>query len=241
MYVKRVYKLRHSIEIEEYHSDRFRPPGCKRQKRRTPTTEEMQKANQREREKRCRRILRSNFEVNDLFIRLSYAKDKRPEGMDEAKKDFAKFIRKVKREYEKRGAELKWIRNIEVGKRDAWHVHLVINRIPDTDVIIAKAWTHGYTSSKLLYQDGEFADLAKYITKTSVSDPGHIVESNYSHSRNLPVPEPEIHKYLRRRTWKDIKIPEGFYLDECYEGVNPYTGYTFRSYALLETKKRGPT
>lgn len=239
MYVKNVYRMKHAIEIEEFHSDRFRAPGMKRQKKQTPTPEQMEKANQRQREKVARRRLRNNFDTNDYFTRLSYIPDQRPETMQEAKEDFAKFIRIVRREYRKRGAELKWMRNIEVGKRGAWHVHLVINRIPDTDIILAKAWTKGQIQNKLLYQDGEFCELAQYITKTPKTDPRQ-VETDYSCSRNLPVPEPERHEYRRRHTWKEVKPPKGWYLDEAsyYEGTNPYTGYTYRTYALLEVARR---
>lgn len=71
-----------------------------------------------------------------------------------------------KKEYKKRGQELRWIRNIECTPSGNWHIHVVLNRIPDTDLIIAAAWKHGKVRNKqLLYEKGEFRKLAQYVTK----------------------------------------------------------------------------
>lgn len=238
-YKKKIYRFKNAIEIEEYHTARYGAPGQKREPRRIPTPEQMEKINQRNKEKKCRRKLRAHFDINDYFTDLTYAKDKRPGDMEEAKAHFKEFIRIVRREYRKRGEILKWIRNIEVGKRNAWHIHIVINRIPDTDIILRKAWRHGRVVNELLYEKGEFRELAAYITKTPLTDK-RLRESSYSTSRNIPLPPPEEKTYNRWRTWKDEpRIPKGFYLDRetMYEGINPLTGYRYRTYTLLRYRR----
>ena len=231
-YKKRVYRFRNAIEVEMYHSGRYGAPGQGRQKKQKPTPEQMERKNQRNREDRCRRKMREHFRENDYYVTLTYTRDARPPDMEAAKQDFNRMIRRLRREYA--GKEMKWIRNIEVGTKGAWHVHMVLNRIPDLDVILQQAWPHGRVFYQLLHQRGEFRDLAAYLTKTPKTDP-RLKETSYSSSRNLPIPEPE-EKVIGSGTWrKKIHIPEGWYLDQesYWEGINPVTGYPSRRYTLL--------
>lgn len=238
-YTGKRYHFRNAIEIEEYHTARYGAPGQRRQKRRKATPEEIEKVNQYNRVKLARRKLRANFDVNDYFTDLTYRRDERPADMEGAKEDFKKFIREVRKQYKKRGYELKWMRNIEVGTKNGWHIHLIINRIPDTDIILAAAWKKGKVINELMYEKGEFAKLAEYITKTPKTDP-RLRESHYSASRNLPVPEPEEKVYLKWETWHNVRVPKGFYLDvdSFHEGVNPVTGFKYRHYTLIRIKRR---
>lgn len=237
-YRKNTYEFKNAIEVEEYHSARYGAPGMERQKKRKATPEQMEKINQYNKEKKARRKLRTHFDVNDYFSDLTYAREARPPDMQQAKEDFKAFVGKVRREYQKRGAVLKWMRNIEVGTKGAWHIHIVLNRIPDTDLILKKAWPHGKVVNQLLHEKGEFAALAKYITKTPATEP-RIREASYSASRNLPLKPPERKIYRYWTTWRDIRIPEGFYLDpESYhEGENPVTRYPYRIYTLLRVRR----
>ena len=238
-YKQKRYILRNVIEVEEYHTARYGAPGQPRQKRRKPTPEQTEKINQRNKEKLCRRKLRQHFEINDYFTTLTYSKENRPSDMSEAKKHFRTFMRIVREEYKKRGATAKWIRNIEVGTKNAWHIHMTINRIPDTDIILRQAWTYGKIISQLLYERGNFERLAAYITKTPQTDT-RLRESSYSASRNLPVPKPKEKVYVRWQTWKEKpQIPKGYYLDKntIHEGINPVTGYKYRQYTLVKNQK----
>ena len=240
MYQKKTYRLGSSIEVEEYHSARYGAPGMRRRKRSKPTPEQMARQNRWNREKKVRRQMRLYFKPGDYFSTVTYKADRRPVDMKAAGRDLGDFIRILRREYRKRGQELRWMANIEVGRRGAWHVHLVLNRIPDTDILIAEAWQHGRAVSQLLYERGGFADLASYMTKTPDSDKS-LRESRFTSSRNMPLPPPEITTYHRRRTFRnsDIHVPRGWYLDKesVRQGVNPVTGYPYRSYALHRIEK----
>lgn len=244
-YKKRVYRFRNAIEIEEYHSFRYGAPGTARQKRKKPTPEQMAKINQKNKARTCRHKLRTHFDVNDYFVDLTYAKENRPADMAQAKREFRECIEAVRKEYRARGVSLKWIRNIEVGKRNAWHVHLVLNRIRDTDLILRSAWPHGRVVCQLLHEKGEFRALADYITKTPDTDP-RLVEASYSSSRNLPVKDPEETVTQRWATWKDeIMLPwqlerAGWYVDRdsVEEGINPITLQPYRHYTLLRDRRK---
>lgn len=235
-YRQKKYSFRNAIEIEEYHSPRHSPGGA-RAPREKPTPEQMEKVNHRNKVKVCRHKLRQHFDVDDYFVCLSYRKEDRPEDMAQAKRDWQKFIARVRREYRKRGSEVKWIRNIEVGSKGAWHTHLVLNRIPDTDIIISACWEHGRVWHELLHDRGEFRELAEYITKDEKSDP-RLKEASYSTSRNLPVPPPRKKDY-KRRTWpRNPWCPKGFYIDpdSISEGINRL-GFEYRSYTVLRVRR----
>ena len=238
-YKKRTFRFPNAIEIEEYHTGRYGAPGQGRQKKQKPTPEQVRKKNQRNKENRCRRKLRQHFRVNDYYVTLTYAMDSRPSDIEEAKEDFRHLMKKMRREYASLGNRLKWIRNIEVGTRGAWHIHMVINRIPGADVILQRLWIQGRVHLQLMNEKGEFRNLAKYLTKTPETEP-RLREAHYSTSRNLPIPEPE-EKILPGKTWKKKPyIPEGFYLDKAsfWEGINPITGYPSRHYTLLRYHRR---
>ena len=238
MYKKKTYKLGNTIEVEEFHTPSAREKGMERIKWKKPTPEQMEKNNQRNKEKLCRRRLRKYFSKGDYFSTLTYAPEQRPEDMESAKADFQRFIRIVKTEYKKRGHDIRWMRNIECGSRGAWHVHMVMNRIPETDMIIANAWKKGKAISQLMYERGNFSDLAAYITKTPKTDK-KLRFSNYSVSRNMPAPVPEVKTY-KRSTFKnkEISVREGWTLTEHFEGINVVTGYPFREYTLQKMERK---
>lgn len=236
MHTVKRWKSRNAIEVEEY-TGRHGTPGGGRVKRRKPTPEEMRKVNQYNKERRARRKLREHMDTGDYLATLTYQREARPPDMKAAKKDFSRAIAIIRREYKKRGAVLKWMRNIEVGTKGGWHVHLIVNRIQDTDLILKKAWTHGKVVCQLLREDREFASLAAYITKTPDTDP-RLKETSYDASRNLQIAEPE--RKEQKRWQEKIRVPNGFYLDKesLREGINPVTGYRYRSYSLIRIVRK---
>lgn len=237
MYRRSTYTFPDAREVEEFASLRYGAPGQKRAERRKATPEQMAAANQRAKEKKCRRKLRAHFKKDDYFVTLTYRKDERPQDMAAAKQDVRRFIRRIRKAYKGRGDPLKWIANIECGSRGAWHVHLAINRTQDGDRIISKAWEHGRIMMQLIYEQGKCHKLARYMTKTPRTDP-RLREAHYMSSRNLPVPKPK-KKVIRWKSFRRISPPKGWYLDKetYFEGVNPVTGYRCRSYTFLRCRR----
>lgn len=249
MYRKRTWNLRRGRKVVDDHTGSRRRKGEKRGKREKPSTEAKKALNHKRVTEKCLMRLREYFKPDDYFVTMMYGKDERPANMEEAKKDRKAIYEYLKREYKKRGEELRWICNIECGQKGAWHLHWIINRIPDTDLILRQAWERiarrGSLNIKLLHeQDGNFSKLAEYICKDPDStarakDAGGakavLRESDMSCSRNMPIPEPEVKEIRRSDTWGTVRVPEGFYLDKdsYYEGINPFTGYRYREYWLL--------
>lgn len=235
---RKTQRFKNAIEISEYHTARYGAPGQKRQPKKKPTREQIEKRNQWQREKTARHKIRQWMDINDYLTTLTYRREARPPDMATAQKQFGRLMRLVRTQYRKRGYELRYLKNIEVGTKNGWHIHVIINRIPDTDIILKSLWTFGKVQFELLHEKGEFRDLAAYITKTPKTDP-RLRETNYSTSKNLPVPPPEEKIYRHWKTWNEIKIPDGYYLDQdaFHEGINPITGYPYRIYTLLKIRR----
>ncbi len=102
------YYFDFSIEVERTCTGNYGARGKKRQKRQKPTEEQIRKQNQYNREKKLRRILKANFGEDDFWVLLTYTKGYRTD-IRSAKEDFSKFYRVLRREYRKRGYELKWV------------------------------------------------------------------------------------------------------------------------------------
>ena len=173
------------LDIEEYHDGKYGDPGGKRVKRRKATPEDMIRVNKWNKEKRCRQRLLCYFSPGDLLLTWTYRVEERPPDMESALKDFQAALRKVRREYKKRGKSLFWIRNIERGTKGAWHIHLVVNEIGDSASIVEKAWTKGGTwlteIKKSKFYDEDFTSLASYITKDE-----HSVETKADGTTKTP-------------------------------------------------------
>lgn len=243
--VKRYKRLKYifdnSIEVYEYLDGKYGAPGMGRGKKKKATPEQIRKRNQWNKERKARHKLKTWFKENDFLILLTYKREDRPTNMKMAKWHFAKAIRSMRNEYAKRGYELRWMRNIEVGPRGGWHIHLVVNRIADTDLIVKKAWMHGNVNFKHLYEDGDFAELAAYITKTPATAEKYrenLIETSYSTSRNIPVKEPKPERLAR---WvRNPKPEKGYYIEKesYHEGINEVTGYKYRYYTMVRLHRR---
>lgn len=235
-YKRLTYVFQNVIEVYEYLDGRYGARGSPREKKKKPTPEQVKKRNQWNRERKARHKLRTWFHPNDYLVTLTYRKSDRPQDMKTAVKQLGKYLRPVRRAYQKAGDELRYLRNIEVGTRGAWHIHIIVNRITDADLIL-NTWPHGGVNFKLLYEQGNFRELAAYITKTPETDP-RLKESSYHGSQNLPVPEPDVKRLAYWR--KDPQPTKGYCIDkeEYHEGINPVTGCKYRYYTLIPFHRR---
>lgn len=237
------------LDVAEYHDGRYGAPGIPRQKKKRPTKEDMQKVNAMNKSRFCRLRLIQYFTSGDYFVTWTYRVEERPPDMALALKDFQKAIRKIRDAYRKRGHECFWIRNIERGTRGAWHIHLVINRIPGAADIITEAWGEGGVYITKIknspHYDEDFTRLAGYMTKNQntrekrgdgTPAKPRLREASYNTSRNMPLPEPN--KQKLRRWPREVKPKKGYYIARIYEGINPKTGYKYRRYTLIRLNRR---
>lgn len=197
--------------------------GEKRARKNKRTTLAVQRYNQRQREKKTQREIVANFKVGDLWVTLKYPKGTRV-SVEELQDDFTKLTNKVKYQYKKRGEAFKWIVRMEIGEQGGVHLHMITNRIDESDKIIQTAWekiTNGHIDMKPLYDSDGFEDLAKYICKMPTeeiqgqlslfdeSDRKKFIKT--SSSRNLIRPEPVRKKYNH---WTMGKILAGNFKPE---------------------------
>ncbi|MBE5846211.1 MAG: hypothetical protein E7300_00865 [Lachnospiraceae bacterium] len=245
MYWKDIWEFPSSNEIEYKFAGKYGAKGEKRLKRIKPTPDQIKKQNQANKEKRMRRLIKANFRANDIWLTLKYEKGTR-KPVKEVQKDLQRFLRSLRNGYKKRGAELKYIYRMEIGKQGGIHIHSIINRIQDVDLLIQDKWKHGRASYEAMYESGGFERLANYIVKPppdemkgqlslfDLSDRRELLK--YSSSRNLIRPKPKRKVYMRstvRRIIENGATPSrGFYIDKdsIVAGINKYNGYAYIHY-----------
>lgn len=245
-YVQKEYYFEGSIEIERSHTGRYGAGGMPRQKKRKATPEDIARQNQTNRENNLRRILKANFKAaKDYWITLTYQKGTRTDA-ETVNADLTKLMKKIKYQYQKRGAPCKWVARVEVGKRGAGHIHMVINRIRDADLIISEMWSQipdsGHADLTMLREKGEFKELAAYIVKREKENEEIAPVQQYSayrRSRNLEIPKPKKKLIKTKKLLSDPEPYKGYYIDKssisC--GINPVTGYRYQHFTMI---KGGP-
>lgn len=248
MFWRDQWTFANSIEYEYKFAGKYGAKGEKRAKKKKATPEQVRKQNQRNKEKKMRRLIKANFCTADYWVTLKYPKGTR-KPMEEVKKDLREFLGKMRGRYKRRNQMFKFIYRIEIGERGGIHIHIIINRIdgtPETDLLIRECWCSHIVNYTTLYETGGYEELAGYIVKEpeepqqeqlslfDEEERKHLVK--YSSSRNLVRPEPERKVYFRRTMEKIIKEgPEptpGFWIDRdsVYTGINPYTGMSYLHY-----------
>ena len=245
-YIKKTYRYKNVIEVERVHAGRI-GKGGRREKRRLPTPEEMEKINERNVIRKLRRLIHANFEPEDLWLTLTYRRESRPTP-GEAEKELRRYLNRLRTAWRKQGAELKYIVVTEYMNK-AIHHHIILNDLPNCAgaKLAAQKWKAGGTHCKFLYEDGEYELLAAYIVKEtnkSFRDPDNPAKCRYSRSRNLVEPQPE-RRVMKRDDWpEEPRPPKGFCLDKqsLHNGINRL-GYKYQYYRLLrmpgQIMKRG--
>ena len=153
-----------------------------------PTAAAQERLNREMKARRLSDLINLNFTKKDIQLKLDYhafrASTGRNPEPDEVVKLMRSFMRRLKRLYEKCGAELKYIYSSEIGARGhISHHHVIINAGVDIELIRA-LWTHGGSWWRYLYFDRKGCfDLASYFTKDRYT------YRSYTTSKNLKRPE----------------------------------------------------
>jgi hypothetical protein len=247
-----IWRFRDSTEYEYKYAGRYGAAGESRAKRKKATPEQVRQQNRRNRETRMRRLIKANFRSSDLWITLKYPAGTK-KSIEEAANDLKNFLRKLKRRYNRAGHDLKYIYRIEIGKKGGVHVHLIINRVNGSDLMIQSAWQQGYFNITPMYETGDFKALAEYIVKEPPEDGQMMLlddtekkkVTRYSTSRNLIRPVPETKEYKRRTVERlirnGIRPSAGYHIDEdsIVTGTNPYTGMSYIYYTEIRIRRTG--
>lgn len=204
-----------------------------RRKREKPTKETVQRYNEKMKIRKLTRKINANFVTGDLYITLTYCRDKRPDPQ-QASKNLKNFLASLRRRFAKAEQEFKWIACTEVGSRGGIHHHVIIPYIDGR--LVSQLWRRygGNTHMQTLYGEN-FGNLASYIAKHDTKQQAG-GKSTYSCSRNLVEP-PEKIKRVKATSWRDEPaIPKGWALDKdsLTVGINPFTGFGYQFYRLVQ-------
>lgn len=256
MHKKLIWNFLNSKEYDITYMGNYGAKGEKRAPRKTPTSEQIKKQNQKNRETSVRRLIKKNFNINDVWATLKYAKGQRP-STEEVQDDLKRFKNNMRTQYKKAGIPFKFIQRMEIGKNGGIHIHMLVNKITGSDLntyeLISKYWNPkrqtGGVHMEPLYAKGDFKDLASYIVKEPDEEQNEQLSLfpleekkrlvKYSTSRNLIRPQPQVKIYTRRTVRKiienGIEPTPGFYIDEesIHIGVNPFTGMSYIHYTEL--------
>jgi hypothetical protein len=136
-------------------------------------------------------LVLANFGEADLEVDLTYAGEESIEG---ALRDMTKFIRKLRKEYKKAGAELRYVYIWEQGKKSQKvHFHLILNAGVLSRDEVEALWGHGHANSRRLRLDETgLAGLTEYLTKKSRRKQRKQGQRRWCCSKNLIRPEAEV-------------------------------------------------
>ena len=243
MYYKTTIKAGRTIEV--YKSYRKRTGVVERGDRKKLTSEEMDRINQLNAERKLRIKLNANFKKGDPFITLTYRKELRPE-IEQAKKDIKKLIRELRKYYKRQGEELKYILVTEYENKSIHH-HLLLNDVDKIEKIVNDLWIYGRPNYKFLDETGQYKDLASYLIKETsksyrknrINGKGN--KQRYSCSRNLIMPEAKVEVVKANKWLADPKAIKGYYIDQdtIINGVDPFTNREYQRYTMVQIDENG--
>lgn len=240
MHIRRKYKMKNSIEVCEFISAKC--PGANRIRRpkEKPSSERIKKNNQRRKQRKAGRMVEEYFNEDDLVCTLTFRTEQRPEDMKAAKQMFKDFANYIRKEYRKRYYELFWMRNIEVGPKNGWHIHVILNRIEGAEFLIKDYWRQygGVYFEYLQDKRDQGKDIGEYIAKSPITCE-RIADASWSHSRNIQEVKGEDTVITGHAMTDKPRVPAGYYLDKdsVYDGFNE-DGYPFRTYTVRRLEKK---
>lgn len=219
------------------------------------TRETQKRLNQKNAIKNIIRLVNTNFTDDDIWGTFTYETKKLPKSVDDAQKEFSKFIRRLKYYAQKHNFQnLKYVYvtefedDEEKGKKRVHH-HIVTN-FPDRDVA-EKLWRNGARTQtrRLQADESGYEGLVRYITK----DPKG--SKRYVTSKNLEKPQITIAdcKFTRRKVNKIVAgdlnaytVFESMYndkyklIDHYYKTSEYVTGaYIYAKMARIREKQGG--
>ncbi|QCT71550.1 rolling circle replication-associated protein [Eubacterium maltosivorans] len=244
MYEKWTVEAGNTIEVKKTYAYREWQKGKPRARKSRPTSEAQKKVNRNKQEAQIRAYINENFWEGDLHIVLPYRIPERPEERAAARAHLAKFHKDLRRHCKKAEIDYKYIAVTEVGKRGAFHHHIVLNKM-DT-AVIAKLWPYGTVQFNHLDNRADHKKLAHYLIKYTDYEFDHYEDRKgkrrFNTSHNLIRPEPKIQAVKAERWIREPKPQKGYYIDKesVYMGKNPFNGTPYQFYRMIRLDPVNP-
>lgn len=214
-YREQIYDLGNYKQINIYPV--FKKAGDRR-KRFQPTSEVQAALNRKNSAEHLERLITLNFTGKDRWVHLTYDEENNPGSVDEAYRDIANYIRRIKRKYDKAGILFKYIIVPEKGEKSGRkHFHVFMTGGIGKEVI-EDSWGFGIArADRIKFGKKGVLPLAKYCTKQK------LMRKRYICSKNLAKPEPRERdgKISGRqlRFWAEFKdFTYGGVLEKLYPG-----------------------
>lgn len=212
-----------------------RAPRKKRSANRAPSREAVIKNNDRLAVKNLTRLMNANFYPGDIHLTTTYAGD--PPTVEEAKNEISNFKRRLKREYEKRDKEFRWIEVTEY-KNHRIHHHMLVPYL-ETEVI-ANQWKRGHIWTSTLDRSRNYKQLAEYFVKETTKTmrtPGSETKQRWSASRNLVRPIVKREMIEPRAMYQKPKAIKGYEViqESVHTYTHPFTGIDHLEYMMIAT------
>lgn len=252
-YIKKTVHAGQTIEVIKYHDRAHGQKGGKRKKRNKVSSPRQKLSNAQRREQKLRWLLNENFEDGDLFLTIVYIRRKgeEPISPEQMKKNFDRFVRKLRTAYRKEGRELKWVHCMEIGKKGARHHHIVINYMDVRKLM--KIWYDAVPDPEEgkgsafhpnpLNTNGQYGKVASYMMKQTgekLDDDDRLQGKAYSCSRNLRKPQIETEVVGASTFRKEPKAVKGYYIEkDSIIRSQDGDGYDYLAYRMIRIGTRG--
>lgn len=226
-YIKRTTSIMDGdlIIVEKKFSGRF-GKKCLRSRNTTETCERQKAINRRRADERRILLGMNNFKPGDWWITLTYSRGSRPSSLDEAHKNFTKFLAKLKRKY---GDVLKYMGKTEVPSSGAVHHHLILCSDVDLKDVFS-IWKFGNIKNvKQIYSVLDM-ELMNYFVKHDVES---CVECKFTSSRNLKKPDVKVEKIRSRSVLKKPRPKKGYSVTDVQE-FEDELGFAVQRYVMMK-------
>ncbi|WP_206460410.1 rolling circle replication-associated protein [Anaerovorax sp. IOR16] len=215
-----------------------RAPGETRSERKNPTTEEVEKLNEKYAAQKLGIIINHNFKNGDLHIVLTYA-GKEP-SKEDAKKHLEKFKRDLAKLYKKYGIILKWVTATEYENKRIHHHMVCTGGVEIFE--IAKLWKYGFIRPTYLDDTGDYRKLANYLikeTSKTFRKTDAVSKRRYNCSRSIERPITNKEEVSGRMLWNDPSPLKGYYIDQdsIYRGEQIFTGRPYLEYVMVSMEE----
>lgn len=209
----------------------FSHGGARRPKSK-PTSEAVRKNNDRIAAKKLTRLINANFMPGDLHVTLTYAE---VVNVEKANHELDLWLRRMRREYHRRGREFKYIAVTEYENKRIHH-HIVMSEIEFST--INRQWTAGRIRCTALDETRSYKALAEYLikeTQKTFRQPDNALRRRWKASRNLIRPAVKREWVSVRELFRDPKALKGYQLDEdsIRRYQNPITGLEHLEYQMI--------